>query len=83
MTTPNINLSAVLLFLGTQTLYGHIEHPKQEANLTFYVPGLKPEQTISKWLEIQCIVLQYYDNTEYQFIGRSLISWYPNPLWPY
>ena len=26
----------------TQTLYGRIEPPKQDSNLTIYVPGLKP-----------------------------------------
>ena len=30
------------LVSGTQTLCGRIEPPKQDANLTFYVPGLKP-----------------------------------------
>ena len=42
MTTPNINLSVVFLCLGTETLSGRNEPPKHDANLTFYVPGLKP-----------------------------------------
>ena len=42
MTTPNINLYVVLLCLGNQTLCGRNEPPKHDANLTFYVPGLKP-----------------------------------------
>ena len=29
--------------IGTQTFCGRIEPPKQDANLTFYVPGLKPQ----------------------------------------
>ena len=32
--------------------------------------------------QIQYSVFQYDDNTEYQFIGRSLMSRYPNPLRP-
>ena len=82
MTTPNINLQVAFLCLGTQTLCGHIEPPKQEANLTFYVPGLKPDEMIWKWHEIHYLVFQYYDNIEYQFIGRSLMFRYPNPLRP-
>ena len=42
MTTRNIYLQVVLLCLGTQTLCGRIEPPKQYANITFFVPGLKP-----------------------------------------
>ena len=42
MTTSNINLWVVLFCLGTQTICGRIEPPKHDANLTFYVPGLKP-----------------------------------------
>ena len=41
-----------------------------------------PDQTISKWLEIQYLVLQYDDNTDYKFIGCFVMSWYPNPLRP-
>ena len=70
-----------LLCRGTQTLCGRIEPPKHDANLTFYV-GLKPEQMISKWPEIKYLVFQYYENTAYQFIGRSIMSRYPNPLRP-
>ena len=40
MTTPNINLYVVLFYLGTQTLCGRNEHPKQDAYLTFYIPVL-------------------------------------------
>ena len=43
MTTPNINLLVILLCLGTQTLCGGIEPPKDDANLTFNVPGLNPK----------------------------------------
>ena len=43
MTTPNLNLQVVLLCLGTQTISGHIQPPKHDANLTFYVLGLKPK----------------------------------------
>ena len=43
MKTPNINLSIVFLCLGTETLSGRNEPPKQDANLTFYVPGFKPK----------------------------------------
>ena len=42
MTTPNINLLVVDLCVGTQTLCGRIEPPEHDANLTFYVQGLKP-----------------------------------------
>ena len=41
-----------------------------------------PDQTISKLPEIQCLVLQYYDNREYKIIGRCLISRHPNALRP-
>ena len=43
----------------------------------------RSDETISKWPEIQYLVFQYYDNTEYQFIGRSLIPTYPNHLRAY
>ena len=82
MKTQNINLYVVLLCLGTQTLCGRNKPPKHDANLTFYVPGLKPEQTIFKCPQIQYLVLQYDENTKYKFIGRSLMSRYPNPLRP-
>ena len=82
MTTRNINLQVVRLFLGTQTLCGRNEPPKHDANLSFYVPGLNPDQTISKLPEIQYLALRYYDNTEYKFIGRSLMSRHPNALRP-
>ena len=39
-------------------------------------------ETQTKWPQIQYLVLQYDDNTEYQYIGRSLTSRYPNPLRP-
>ena len=42
MTTSNINLSVVFLCLGTETLSGRNEPPKHDANITFYVQGLKP-----------------------------------------
>ena len=42
MTTPNMNLYGVLSCLGTQTLCGRNEPAKHDANLTFYVQGLKP-----------------------------------------
>ena len=42
MTTPNINLSVIFLCLGTETLSGRNEPPKHDANITFYVQGLKP-----------------------------------------
>ena len=42
MTTSNIDLKVVLLCLGTQTLCGRNEPKKHDANLTFYVPRLKP-----------------------------------------
>ena len=38
---------------------------------------------MSKYPEIQYLVFQYYDYIEYKFIGRSLVSRYPNPLRPY
>ena len=57
--------------------------PLNDANLTFYIPGLKPLETISKWSEILYLVFQYDDNIEYQFIGRSLMFRYPNPLRAY
>ena len=82
MTTPNINLSVVFLCLGTETLSGRNEPPKHDANLSFYVPGLNPYQTISKMPEIQYLALRYYDNTKYKFIGRSLMSRHPNALRP-
>ena len=82
MTTWNINLQVVRLFLGTQTLCDRNEPPKQDANLSFYVPGLNPDQTISKLPKIQYLALRYYDNTEYKFIGRSLMSRHPNALRP-
>ena len=41
MTTPNINLSVVFLCLGSETLSGRNEPPKHDANITFYVQGLK------------------------------------------
>ena len=37
---------------------------------------------MSKWRQIQYLVLQYDDNTEYKFIGRFLVSKLPNPLRP-
>ena len=80
MTTWNINLQVVCLFLGTQNLCGRNEPPKHDANLSFYVPGLYPDQTISKLPEIQYLGLRYYDNTKYKFIGRSLMSRHPNAL---
>ena len=83
MKTTNINLYVVLLCLATQMLCGRNEPPKHDANLTLYVPGLKPDQTISRWPEIQYLVFQYNENIEYQFIGGSLMSRYPNPLRPY
>ena len=42
MTTPNINLSVIFLCLGTETISGRNEPPKHDANITFYVQGLKP-----------------------------------------
>ena len=77
MTTPNIYLQVVLLCLGTQTLCGRNEPPKQDANLTFYVPGLKSRPND---LEMQYLLLPNDDNTEYKFIGRSLMSRHTNPL---
>ena len=82
MTTRNINLQVVRLFLGTHTLCGRNEPPKHDANLSSYVPLLNPDQTISKLPEIQYFALRYYDNTEYKFIGRSLMSRNPNALRP-
>ena len=75
MTTRNINLQVVHLFLGTQTLCGRNEPPKHDPNLSFYVPELNPDQTISKLPEIQYLALRYDDNTEYKFIGRSFFFW--------
>ena len=46
--------------------------------LLFTYQDWNPNQTISKWPEIQYLLFQYEDNTEYQFIGRSLMSRYPN-----
>ena len=37
---------------------------------------------MSKWPQIQYLVLQYDDNIEYKFIGRSFVSRRPNPLRP-
>ena len=79
ITTLNINLSVVLFRIGTQTLCGQIELAKQDANLTFYVSGLKPRPND---LKIPYLVLRYDHNTEYKFIGRSLSTSYPNPLRP-
>ena len=80
MTTPNINLSVVFLCLGTETLSGRNEPPKHDANLTFYVPGLKPRPNHLEITLNSIFGYQYYDNTEYKFIGRSLTSRHPNAL---
>ena len=59
MTTPNLNLYVVLFCLGTETLYDRNEPPKHDANLTFYVPGLKPRPNhLENWLKFN---IWYYN----------------------
>ena len=50
--------------------------------LPFTYQDWNPDRRISKWPEIQYLVFEYDDNIENQFIGRSLLSRYANPLRP-
>ena len=55
-----------------------------KASLREKLTNLLPCQvSISKWPEIKYLVFQCFDNTEYQFIGRSLVFRYANPFRPY
>ena len=76
-------------FIGRSLMsrYPYLLRPKwtskteRISNLFTYQDWI-PVQTIFKWPEIQYLVFQYDYNTEYQFIGCSLMSRYPNPLRP-
>ena len=82
MTTPNINLKVVLLFLGTQTIYDRNEPAKHDANLTFYVLELKPgpndlQMTLNSTFSIRILwqhQISIYRSFSYVYV--------PNPLRP-
>ena len=76
MTTPNIKFEVVLLCLATATLSGRNEPPKHDANLTFYVPELKPGPNDLKMTSNSDCLVGF---TKSEFLGQSSVGATKNP----